>query len=63
MSDFTVENHGSIMLFRAHNDEARQHLEQSVGEEAQWQAGALAVEPRYAQNLADALRLDGFEVA
>jgi hypothetical protein len=61
-ADVTVENHGSIFLFRPMNDAARQHLEENVSDGAQWFGGALAVEPRYAGALAQALIEDGMEV-
>lgn len=63
MPDFTISNHGSILLVRPLNDEARDFLEQRTGDEAQWFAGALAVEPRYALGIVMDLRDEqGFDV-
>lgn len=60
--DFTFQNHGSVFLCVPTHAEAREHLEENVGEEALWYGGGLAVEPRYAQGLADSLTADGWEV-
>ena len=57
----TVENHGSICLFRCHNEDAvRWLLDRTDGN---WfGAYALAVEPRYANDLANGLLNAGFDV-
>lgn len=60
--DYTVENHGSLFLFRPETPEAQAHLEAHVDDEAQWFGDALAVEPRYAADLAAQLGDDGFVV-
>lgn len=62
MTDFTIQNHGSLFLCIPNNDEAREHLEENVGDGALWYGGALAVEPRYARDLADSLTANGWEV-
>ncbi len=62
MSDFVFTNHGSLFLCAPQNDAARVHLEENVSEEAQWWAGALVVEPRYAADLAVNLQEEGFSV-
>lgn len=49
-SDYLIENHGSIILLRPTNAYARQFLSESVDSEAQWFAGALAVEPLHRMN-------------
>jgi hypothetical protein len=58
--DFVVENHGNIFLFYPRNDLARKHLHEVT--DGQWLGGALAVEHRYARDLAQALLDDGWEV-
>lgn len=58
--DYVFTNHGSLWLCQPKSDEARRHLEEHVDAEAQWWAGALAVEPRYVQGLVEALRTEGF---
>lgn len=55
--DCTVENCGSIFLFRPESDSAREWLEENT--DGQWFGGALAVEPRYARDLADAMLDEG----
>jgi hypothetical protein len=60
--DFYIDGGGSVYLFRPLNDEARKHLAENVQDGATWFGGALAVEHRFAGDLADALREDGFTV-
>lgn len=55
MASFKIENHGSIFLFRPADEESRELLESIVDSEAQWFGGALAVEHRYARDLAHGL--------
>ena len=63
MTDYTVENHGSIYLVCSHNVEAFQWLREKVEDSAQWFFGiALAVEHRYIADLVTNLREDGFTV-
>ena len=58
--DFVFENHFSLFLVQPMNASAREHLESRVGDDAQWFGGALAVEPRYVDGLADGLESEGF---
>lgn len=54
--DVEVENCGSIMLFRALTKRARNWLvEHTCQDESQWFGNGLAVELRYAENLANGL--------
>lgn len=62
-TDVTVENHGSLVLFRPHTDAARTWVEDHVDDGAQWFGGALVVEPRYAMPFTEALMESGFIVA
>jgi hypothetical protein len=62
-TDFRVENHGTIFLFTATNTDALEHLRNNVSEEAQWLGNSLAVEHRYAVDLAAALQAEGFTVS
>ena len=62
VADFEVERSGGLFLFRPQNEAAKQHLRDHVGEEAQWWAGALVVEHRFARELADKLIEQGFVV-
>ena len=60
--DYRIENHGTIFLVRPQNDRARQHLQESISADAQWFGDALAVEHRYARDLAAGLIEEGFTV-
>ena len=62
-TDYTVENHGSIYLLRANNDDALDWFKDHVGEDSQWFGKAtLAVEQRYIVGLVANLREDGYTV-
>lgn len=59
-ADIQVENHGTLFLFRPLTPEGKEWLETAtVTEPWQWLGGALAVEHRYANNLAEAAHYDG----
>ena len=60
MSDFTVTNHGSIVLVKPLTDECNDWLVEHVSDEAQWFGGALVVEPRYVEDLIEGLEEAGF---
>lgn len=60
--DVQVENHGTIFLFHLFTDEARAWVDAHVDPEAQYFGAALAVEHRYARDLADGMLADGLEV-
>lgn len=52
ITDVAVENHGSIFLFRPVSNKGRQWLHATAPEDAQWWGLALAVEHRYANEVA-----------
>jgi hypothetical protein len=60
--DFQIEYHGSIVLVRPLQQEARMHLQEHTPG-AQWFGGALVVEPRYVVELVERLMGEGFRVA
>jgi len=60
--DVTVENHGTVFLFNLLTDAARAWVEENVPDDAQYFGGALAVEPRYARDLAQGMIDDGMTV-
>lgn len=60
--DVRVDNHGSIFLFEPLTPAATNWISENVDEQAQWFAGALAVEHRYAQDLASGMMADGLVV-
>lgn len=53
MNQISIKNHGSIFLVRAYTDEARTWLEEHT--DGQWFGGALAVEHRYIEDLAQGM--------
>lgn len=59
--DIEIANHGSIFMFHPLTDAARTWLEENT--DGQWLGGALAVEHRYARDLADGAISEGFTVA
>lgn len=56
-NDIQVEYHGSLYLFRPSTDDAKKWLEDHT--EGQWIGDALAVEPRYAHDLASGAVTEG----
>lgn len=60
--DVSIENHGSIMLFRLLTPAATEFVDEHVSEDAQFFGGALCVEPRYAQDLAEGMIEAGLAV-
>lgn len=60
--DFTIENHGSILLFRPNTPAAKTWLRETAPEDAQFLGNAMAVEPRYVMNVATAIMADGFSI-
>ena len=61
--DVLVENHGSIFMFQPMTPAARAWIEEHVKPEPwQWYGGGLAVDPRYARDLADGMIADGLKV-
>jgi hypothetical protein len=62
-TDFVVSGGGSVYLVHPLTDEARNHLQRVVGEEAQFLGNAVAVEHRYVGDFVAALSEDGFTVA
>jgi len=63
ITDFVFSDNGSLWLCRPTNQEARQHLEENVSDEAQWFGGALVVEPRYVEGLVEGLVENGYLVS
>jgi hypothetical protein len=61
-ADFTLENHGSIFLMRPRTKRAAAWLTDTAPDDAQFFADALAIEPRYVPNVAEAARADGFSI-
>lgn len=62
MVDFDFSAGSSLTMVRCCNDAALDHLSSNVGDDALWMGDSLAVEPRYAPDLAASLCLEGFMV-
>lgn len=63
MTDFKIENHGSVFLFLPLTEAAREHVEEEVRPEGWQRMGeGFAVEHRVAFDLTDALVGEGFTV-
>lgn len=60
--DFEVTWHGSLVLVTPATPEADAHLRAHVDAEAQWFGGALAVEPRFLDDLVAGLQDAGYTV-
>jgi hypothetical protein len=60
--DVTVEDHGTIWLFRPLTQAAKEWIDDNVTGGEDWFAGALAVEARFVQALIEGMQLDGLEV-
>lgn len=58
--DFTLEDCGSIMLLKPHNEPARQWLVESTPDEAMWWGGGLVIEPRYVGAIVNGVIDSGF---
>jgi len=61
--DISIENHGTIFLFRLNAQAATDWVEEHVQSDAQFFGDALVVEHRYARDLATAAVADGLAVA
>ncbi len=61
--DISIENHGTIFLFRLNTQAATEWVEERVQSDAQFFGDALVVEHRYARDLATAAVADGLAVA
>ena len=61
--DVLVRNEGTIFLFHPLTSAAKQWIDHNVQPNAQWFAGAVVVEWRYAGELAAAMRTAGLTLA
>ena len=46
MSDFTIDDHGSLVLLKPETQEAYSWIAEHIGAPVPWFAGAIALEPR-----------------
>jgi hypothetical protein len=63
MVDIRVEYHGSLWLVRPLTKAATAWLQENVAGDAQYFGNALAVEPRYIDDLVEGISGSGLEVA
>lgn len=61
--DLTLHNHGSLWLVRAESDAGHAWLDETAPEDAQFFGGSMVVEPRYINDVFNAAREAGLEVA
>lgn len=61
-TDVSVSNHGSVFLFALLTDEARDWVRENVSEDRMMFGSSLAVEPRFALELANGMREAGLKV-
>lgn len=61
-NDVTIDNHGSLFLFRLNTEAAKEFVEEYVAGDAQFFGGALSVEHRYAYDLAEGMVENGLTV-
>lgn len=62
MEDVEITRHGSIFLFALRTVSAEQWVGDNVGDDATWVGDQLAVEGRYAPDLAGGMLSDGLQV-
>ena len=60
--DFTLENHGSIMLLRPLTGAAQDWVDDHIPDEAMAWGDAIAIEPRYIEDIADGIIDDGLSI-
>jgi len=61
--DVSISKHGTLFLFRPNTDAAKSWITEHVAGDALWFGGALAVEHRYAEDLAAGMLEDGLVIA
>lgn len=62
-TDFTVTDHGSIILLRPLTPEARDWVDEYLPADAQWHGRAIAVERRYFEDIYDGLTSAGLTIS
>lgn len=60
--DFSVSNHGSILLLHPRSEAAKSWVEDNLPEDRQEWCGAVVVEPRYLDNIARGIVDDGLSI-
>jgi hypothetical protein len=63
-ADFSVANHGSVLILYALTDAARAWVDEHIPEDAMtWGHNGTVVEPRYIANIVEGIRAAGLEVS
>lgn len=60
--DFELTDHGSVSLLRPITDEAREWIDENIGDDAQWLGRGLAIEHRYVGDIVEGILNDGLTV-
>lgn len=61
--DVSIENHGSVFMFRIHTNGAQEWVDENVGIEGwQWLGNGFAVDPHYVDELGCAMMDAGLYV-
>jgi hypothetical protein len=63
MTDFTVENHGTIFLLQPHTSAAQRWVDNNIPDDAQYLGTAVAVEHGYILDIVDGIKADGLTIA
>jgi hypothetical protein len=64
MTDFSIQNHGSIFLIHPHIEGAREWIAEHIDpDQSQTFGGGLVVEPRYVSDLVAGMESDGLVVS
>lgn len=61
-ADITIDDHGSILIFRGTSPEGKRWMAEHLPEDAQRWGRGIVVEPRYAGAIIDGAINDGLEV-
>lgn len=61
--DFTASNHGSLILLTPLSESAQEWTTDNIPDDATWWAGAVAIEPRYFEDIADGIIEVGLTLA
>jgi hypothetical protein len=62
--DFSIENHGSILLLRPHSDAGKTWLSEHIGKNNGYQPywPTVVIETRYAASIVDGITIDGLVI-
>jgi len=63
MTDFTVQNEGSIFLLHPHTPSAHDWVSEHIPEDAQFFGDAVVIEHRYIADIVEGVRADGLAIS